>query len=751
MVLHTISNKLKLLGKKDNSPLIKLDKIPGIGNKIQERLKEFYLTEENALNAIKIGAVGCVPGISYKQALKFSQYYFQIHENIVKEDILVTQDIRDIYSNIIDLISEYTHTNYSKLKLQLYFPLPSSKLSLLKERQDYFGKSIEFYKKYGEILEEKELSMLLSNLNDLKRTEDINEITNRIIITDSKQFETYLRDEGINAFIKIELVNLNKISNRDAFFKDFSDNFDVVIYCGDHSSEIPVFGNLISLNSKEFSPESLIPEKIIRFFSLNKSLIQSMIKIIVILKNLKENYLISKFLEMIDIKSIKNLKEKTKILDDFGDIVPGINDELDEYRRVSNEFTSLVLETENKINENIKKEIGERSIQIQGKQILDLIRTDLTIENVRNYIPAEVDDLINENIQSGLANLEKQLKLKGLDGDITVNLVPEVIEFPIQLNEHEIDSLEKKINSRYNTHKYFAMVGIAKVLSKNQEYLLKLHQILLEFDFFYTIGHFAFDYHLAIPDLDETNHGFSGKNMINLGLQKAAMSRDTNSISVTYISNPIPISYQLGEISDSYSHHITKASLNLLTGSNSGGKTMCIITCSESIILAQMGFPSLGHFKFHPFDEIYFFKKSNGQLSAGAFETTLLQLVQMAQSSKLKIVFADELESITEPNAASKVISGIFSLFLTNPNNFGIFVTHLVDLLQRELNSEQRKNIRIDGIEASGLDENLQLIVDRSPKFNLVAKSTPELILKRLAQSGNSDQKKFFKTLLQKF
>jgi len=356
-----------------------------------------------------------------------------------------------------------------------------------------------------------------------------------------------------------------------AFFKEYCDNFDVVIYCGDNSHEIPAFGNLISLNSKEFSPESLIPEKIIRFSSLNKSLIHSMIKIIIILKNLKEDdHLISKFLDMIDIKSIKDLKEKTKILNDDGDIISGINEELDEYRRVSNHFTSLVLETENQINENIKKEISERSIKIQGKQILDLIRTDVTLENVRNYIPAEVDDLINENVQRGLLNLEKQLKLKKLDGNIAVSLMPELIEFPIQLNEKELDSLEKKIHSRYNTAKYFEMVRIAKVLSKNQEYLLKLHQTLLEFDFFYAVGNFAFDYHLSIPDLDETNHGFVGKELINLNLQKAAMSIDIDSISITDISNPVPINYQLGEITSSSSHHISHGSLNLLTGSNSG-------------------------------------------------------------------------------------------------------------------------------------------------------------------------------------
>jgi hypothetical protein len=750
MVLHTISEKLKSFGKKDNSNLFKLDKIPGIGKKIQERLKEFYFSEEIALNAIKVGAVGCVPGISYKQALKFAQYYLQIHENIVKEDILVTEDIIDIYSNIINLISDYACTNYSKLKLYLYFPLPSNKIPLLKERQNYFEKSVEFCKLYLDKLEEKEFSSLLSSLNDFKQAEDISKIHNRIVITDSKQFETYLREENVDSLIKIELFNYNKISNLEAFFKDFCDNFDVVIYCGDHSTNIPVYDNLIALNSKEFSLESLVPEKIIRLFSLNKSLIQAMVKIVVILKNLKENHLISEFLEIFDIKTIKILRENTKILDDFGDILPGIDNELDEYRRIATSFTSSVLETENRINENIKKEISERSINIKGKQILELIRNDLTLDSVRSYIPPEVDDLINENIQTELKNLEKQLDLEKIDGDI-YNLIPEMIEFPIQLNEKEIDSLEKKINSRYNTQKYFAMVRVAKILSANQEYLLKLHQHLLEFDFFYTIGHFAMDYKLKMPHLDEKNHGFCGKDLINLNLQKASLSCETESISITDMSNPVPINYQLGEIMDSYDHRVGTASLNLLTGSNSGGKTMCINTCSESLILAQMGFPSLGNFEFHPFDEIYFFKKSNGQLSAGAFETTLLQFVQLAQSSKLKVVFADELESITEPNAASKVISGIFSLFLTNPNNYGVFVTHLVELLQREFNSEQRKIIRIDGIEASGLDENLQLIVDRSPKFNYAAKSTPELILKRLAQSGSSDQKKFFKSLLQKF
>ena len=133
------------------------------------------------------------------------------------------------------------------------------------------------------------------------------------------------------------------------------------------------------------------------------------------------------------------------------------------------------------------------------------------------------------------------------------------------------------------------------------------------------------------------------------------------------------------------------------------------------------------------------------------FKSFRVVFVSLAQSSETKIVFADELESITEPNAASKVLAGIFSLFLENENNYGVFVTHLAELLQKEIQVDQKHLIRIDGIEAKGLDENLDLIVDRNPKFNFVAKSTPELILTRLSKSGDKQQQNFFQSILTKF
>ena len=60
-------------------------------------------------------------------------------------------------------------------------------------------------------------------------------------------------------------------------------------------------------------------------------------------------------------------------------------------------------------------------------------------------------------------------------------------------------------------------------------------------------------------------------------------------------------------------------------------------------------------------------------------------------------------------------------------------------------------DIRVDGIEAKGLDENYELIVDRTPKMNYLARSTPELILKRIYENSNGCLKEVYGEILKKF
>ena len=72
-----------------------------------------------------------------------------------------------------------------------------------------------------------------------------------------------------------------------------------------------------------------------------------------------------------------------------------------------------------------------------------------------------------------------------------------------------------------------------------------------------------------------------------------------------------------------------------------------------------------------------------------------------------------------------------------------MFVSHLA----AEIREMADYDVPVDGIEAKGL-ENGELVVNRSPVKNHLARSTPELIVEKLA--GDSDGE-FYDRLLKKF
>jgi dsDNA-specific endonuclease/ATPase MutS2 len=59
--------------------------------------------------------------------------------------------------------------------------------------------------------------------------------------------------------------------------------------------------------------------------------------------------------------------------------------------------------------------------------------------------------------------------------------------------------------------------------------------------------------------------------------------------------------------------------------------------------------------------------------------------------------------------------------------------------------------VRVDGIEAKGLDEDYNLLVDRTPRMNYLARSTPELILKMIHSRSEGKLKEVYGKILEKF
>jgi len=91
-----------------------------------------------------------------------------------------------------------------------------------------------------------------------------------------------------------------------------------------------------------------------------------------------------------------------------------------------------------------------------------------------------------------------------------------------------------------------------------------------------------------------------------------------------------------------------------------------------------------------------------------------------------------------------KIIASFLD-YIRDSDSYAIIVTHMA----REI--LKYSDVRVDGIEAQGLDKDYNLIVDRTPKINYFAKSTPELILKRMYEKSDGKLKEIYGEMLEKF
>lgn len=172
---------------------------------------------------------------------------------------------------------------------------------------------------------------------------------------------------------------------------------------------------------------------------------------------------------------------------------------------------------------------------------------------------------------------------------------------------------------------------------------------------------------------------------------------------------------------------------SILTGANSGGKTTLIEHIIQTISLFQLGLPISGSVRAPMFSDVYYFAKSKGSMNKGAFETLLSQLSTINPGDKT-LILADEIEAVTEPGVAGDIISATADYYIKQ-NCFLVIATHLGHEIKKTL----PEKTRIDGIEAKGLDENFELIVDHNPVLGRLANSTPELIVEKMAISKGTD------------
>ena len=319
-----------------------------------------------------------------------------------------------------------------------------------------------------------------------------------------------------------------------------------------------------------------------------------------------------------------------------------------------------------------------------------------------------------------IQNEEKQILQEFKNLGINLEYIFENRSYPLKISEELFIELDEKINQKSEETEFEYYKKLGKFNFKEIKSLFNISHFI---DLFYGIKNFIKKYNLEYPTLS---------NEIKLDLAKNI-----------YIENATPINYGLA--TDNF--NLNKEQITVLTGANSGGKTTLLEMFLQIEILSSIGFPAPLEktSKITLFDEIIYLKKFTGTIGSGAFEQTIRNLIEILNKNNKKLILIDEFEAITEPGAAAKILIQ-FLQELSLGNNFCVAVSHLGIEIQKFLTKSNIKNIRIDGISATGLDNNGNLITKHQPTFYQLGKSTPELIIKRVLQDEKFWQEKSKKT-----
>jgi DNA mismatch repair protein MutS2 len=369
----------------------------------------------------------------------------------------------------------------------------------------------------------------------------------------------------------------------------------------------------------------------------------------------------------------------------------------EEIRKIIDELLPLLKLIDEKESKVLSKNEIENSIETINQEI-ELKLKEMSISGLslfsmlsKGKLPPELEKIINDEIKK-------------------TNLPTEIFNanIPVTIDELALERIIKQQNANQHTNVAEEIKKHSKELRQIPEKLKTLEYNLLLFDFLAGLSN-----SLEEKEYPEVSEEFSFVESENMFLNQAQ-----------------PISF-----------HLTPDNrCSILTGANSGGKTTLIEHIIQLITIFQIGLPR-EQTKMPIFTDVYYFAKNKGITGKGAFENLLSQMDKIKPGKKT-LILADEIESVTEPGIAGKIISATAEFFIEK-GCFLVIATHLGGEIQKSL----PKFARIDGIEAKGLNEFYELIVDHNPVIGKLANSTPELIVEKMA---NIEKTAYLEYLYQK-
>lgn len=429
------------------------------------------------------------------------------------------------------------------------------------------------------------------------------------------------------------------------------------------------------------------------------------------------------------LELLTNLPEGKGFYSHFNQIrMPQLRELLDEMANeadaeaiadVRDKLWPMAKELEKRIHDEVDEAMQNVKLDLSGSDMLEALADAASLQR---KLAQQTSDAIEQAIESATDELANLLSDVGVRCPRTIFKS----EWPTKVDRTTLDGIDSQLEELWKTTQSDRLISLARRLAPLKSKCENSLRKLVELDQWLTIGRWAKSVNAVMPEI--SSHGIAIKEGRHLLIDGV----------------PDPVDYGLGNCADAED----RQSIALLTGANSGGKTTMLELLAHCTILAHMGLPvPAKSAKVGRIESIHVLAKAGGTQSAGALEQTLLQLAEVVSNDNSKLILADELEAITEPGAGARIIAGMLEAAESHAGTCMLLVTHLAPSIIEAAGKE----MRTDGIEARGLDENLELIVDRTPRRNHLARSTPELIVRRLVERSQGDAKNVFNSILERF
>ena len=456
----------------------------------------------------------------------------------------------------------------------------------------------------------------------------------------------------------------------------------------------------------------VLPERTIDWFSHNRTTLGVLCDLVEAIK--RSDFPESPALEPLR-QALAPLSPLPAAMDLLGD-----ESQVEEVARIKDELWGTVKALETKVNEQVERAMNDAKMALSGAELLEALADGTAFQRKLKEATGHV---IQEAMQQAREELAAFLQPASLRCPFDIF----TSSWPAKVDRQTIDGIDAALDSKLKAETTEHLVNLAKTLGPLKEACEQTVRQLIETDQWLSIARWAQTNRCVMPELVDHGIWLEGGRHLLLGV------------------DPDPVTYGLGAAAIK----ADQQSLALLTGANSGGKTTLLECLAYASILAHMGLPVPAESaRVGKVDALHILAKAGGTQSAGALEQTLVELASVVSDPTPKLILADELEAITEPGAGARIIAGMLLAAEAQPDTTMMLVTHLAPAI---LDATGRDDLRVDGIEASGLGEDLELLVDRTPKRNHLARSTPELIVKRLVEKSNGHAKALFADILEMF